>query len=65
MTDDDIRAIVRERVRAYKESYTRYLIAKRDFPQLNHDGHEPACDLLPRDAAVVRSRVERDFYRSL
>lgn len=53
-----------ERVNAYIEAYVRFLQALRDYPHLNHTGHEPSTDLHPGIAEQIRSYVEREFYRT-
>jgi hypothetical protein len=49
----------------YREAYTRFLQARRDFPELSHLTHEPTTDLHPAIARSFREQIERDFYRTV
>lgn len=62
---NQIDAIRLSRRQAYRDSYVRFLQAKREFPDLNHAGHEPLADIQAMEAQRIRTEVERDFHRSL
>lgn len=52
-------------INAYIEKYIRFLQAKRDYPNLNHVGHEPSIGIVePSHAEQIRAHVEREFYRT-
>jgi hypothetical protein len=52
----------------YREAYSRFLIARKDFPYLNHATHEPKPEDYGVDAwesEQIKKQVDADFNRKI